>query len=278
MRPILLPLLLATAACADPGPPPEPAPERVAADVPYRLDAPDAIVQLADDLREISGLTVLPSGHLGAVQDERGAVFEVDPSTGDIVSVLPFATAGDFEGLELAPDAVWALRSDGDLYRLARDSTGAPTVRTFETALASRNDTEGLAYDTAEGRLLIACKEDPGLDLDGVRAIYAFDLATQTLSERPVFLLDRIQVDGEDPFKPSGLAVHPQSGNLYVLSSVRKALAVLAPDGTFIALVPLDERQFPQPEGIAFTADGTLFISNEGPTGVGTILRFSPDA
>ncbi len=271
----LLAVALAAAACVD-RPPAPGAPERVNADVPYRLDAPDAVLLLPGILREISGLTVLPSGNLGAVQDERGAIYEIDPRSGRVVATLPFAKAGDFEGIELAPDAVWALRSDGDLYRVFRDSTGTPTSTKFETALSSANDTEGLAYDPTENRLLVACKEDPGHDLDGVRAIYAFSLATQTLDPRPAFLLDRTQIDAEDAFKPSALAIHPPTGNLYVLSSVRKALAVLAPDGSLVATVPLDPERFPQPEGIAFAADGTLFISNEGPTGAGTILRFSP--
>lgn len=246
--------------------------------VPYALDAPEAVLELPYDLREISGLTLLPSGNLGAVQDERGVVYEVDPATGRVVSTLSFAGAGDFEGIELTPEAVWALRSDGDLYRLYRDSSGTPTSQKYETDLGSRNDTEGLAYDAAGGRLLVACKEDPGDGLDGVRAVYAFDLASRTLSPRPAFLLDRAQIDGDDAFKPSALAVHPQSRTLYVLSSVRKAVATFAPDGTFLSLVPLDARLFPQPEGLAFAADGTLFIANEGPLGPGTILRFSPDA
>jgi hypothetical protein len=33
---------------------------------------------------------------------------------------------------------------------------------------------------------------------------------------------------------------------------------------------------YPQPEGIAFLPDGTLFISNEGPSGAATLLRFAP--
>ncbi len=244
--------------------------------VPYRLDAPDAVVALPDELREISGLTVLPSGRLGAVQDEAGVVYEIDPATGAVVDRLTFDGAGDFEGVETTPDAVWALRSDGDLYRVGRDSTGAPTVRKVETILKSRNDTEGLAFDPAGGRLLVACKEWPGPDLDDVRAIYAFDLATETMDPVPAFLLRRAEVDGAVNFRPSALAVHPVSGDLYVLSSVRKAVAVLRADGTLLAVVDLPSDVAPQPEGIAFTADGTLYVSSEGPSGPGTLLRYAP--
>ena len=242
---------------------------------PYRLDAPDAIIELAPELKEISGLTMLPSGNLGAIQDERGTIYEIDPVSGAIVDRLPFRGNGDFEGLELAGDAVWALRSDGDLYAVYRDSVGTPTSRKVETGLKGRNDTEGLAFD-GQGRLLIACKEWPGPDLNDVRAIWAFDLETEILSPDPVVLLDRRQVDGRLNFKPSALAVHPISGRVYVLSSVRTAIAVLSPDGALLAILDFPPRLVPQPEGLAFAADGTMYVSSEGTTGPGLLLRYAP--
>ena len=280
MRVFLLALLLGApvASCADDAPSDavaEAAPDRPFP-VPYRLDAPDAVFSLDGDLQEISGLTMLPSGRLGAVQDEEGEIYEVDPATGAVVRTQPFADDGDYEGIELTPEAVWVLRSDGDLYRVARGPDGRAQTETIETALRGRNDTEGLAYDAAGHRLLIACKEDPGPGLKGVRAIWAFDLASRTLSERPAVLLDRDLVDGDAPFRPSGLAVHPRTGTLYVISSVHVALAVVAPDGALQAVIPLDPDLFPQPEGIAFAPDGTLYIASEGPSGPGTLLRFSP--
>lgn len=264
---------LAAAACGDAAPPPTSAPPaalaQVVPGVPYALTAPSAVVELSDELRELSGLTVLDDGTLGAVQDEAGTLYRLDPATGAVVARESFRSRGDFEGVEQTPGAVWALESNGDLYRLAGGE-----ARKIETDLASRNDTEGLGYDAANDRLLIACKDNPGRGLGDVRAIYAFDLATETLSAAPVFTLDRTRLDGDDPFKPSAIAVHPTTGEIYVLSSVRKALAVLAPDGTIRAALQLPADLYAQPEGIAFLPDGTLFISNEGPAGPATLLRF----
>ena len=240
--------------------------------VPYRFAEPDASVSLPDELREISGLTVLESGRLGAVQDESGTLYTLEAATGRVLAREPFSGRGDFEGVERAGDDVWVLESNGDLTRL-REGAGAER---FETELAGRNDTEGLAYDASGGRLLIACKENPGNGLGDVRAVYAFDLATETLSAAPVFTLDRTRLDADDPFKPSALAVRPGTDEVYVLSSVRRALAVVRTDGTLLAVVELPEALFPQPEGIAFAADGTLYLSNEGPDGPATLLRFDP--
>ena len=277
MNRLLLVPLAVVLACADrPAPPPADAPVAAEVPVPYRLDAPDAVVPLPGELQEISGLTLLPTGRLGAVEDETGTIYEVDPATGAVLTRESFAGRGDYEGVELTPDAIWVLRSDGDLYRTRRGPGGAVDAEKFETHLGSRHDTEGLGYDAAGGRLLVACKEDPGDDLKGVRAVYAFDLETLTLSPRPVVTLDRSRVDGDNLFKPSALAVHPTTGQIYVLSSVRKALAVVEPDGTLSAVIALPPTLYPQPEGIAFAVDGTLFIANEGPVGAGSVLRFTP--
>ncbi|MGB3542792.1 SdiA-regulated domain-containing protein [Rubrivirga sp.] len=270
----LLALLLALSACAEPSQTPAAAPVTASHTIPYALDTPDAVVDLPSELREISGLTVVPSGRLGAVQDEDGILYEIDPATGAIVDRLTFEGSGDYEGVALALEAVWVLRSDGDLYRVGRDSTGAPSTRKVETSLRGRNDTEGLAYDAASGTLLVACKENPGPDLDGLRAIYAFDLEAEAMSDQPVFVLDRRVVDRGRAFKPSAIAVHP-NGEVYVVSSVRRSIAVLSREGELLTVADLPSIA-PQPEGIAFAADGTLYIASEGPSGPGRLLRYAP--
>ncbi len=243
--------------------------------VPYTFAAPTAVFALAPALRESSALTVLAGGNLATVQDEAGILYEIDPATGAVIGEQKFKQRGDFEGIERVGADVWALESNGDLYRI-RLQDGVVDTERFETALASRNDAEGLAYDAVNDRLLIACKESPGNGLGLVRAVYGFDLRTRTLSPAPVFTLDRRLVDGRASFKPSGLAIRPATGDLYVLSSDRTAIAVLSPAGALSTVIDLPEALFPQPEGIAFSPDGTLFISNEGPRGPATLLSFDP--
>ncbi len=273
--PVLLSLFAAT--CGDPAPAAEPTTEQAARlpNVPYALAAPSAAFDLPRELREISDLTVLADGSLGTVQDEAGILFSLDPATAAIRSRTTFKERGDFEGVEQVGDDVWALESNGTLFLIHRGQTEVEAER-IDTGLAGRNDTEGLAYDAAGNRLLIACKENPGAGLGDVRSVYAFDLATRTLSAAPVFTLDRRLVDAERPFKPSAIAIRPATGEFYVLSSVRKAIAVVAPDGTLRTVVDLPEALYAQPEGLTFLPDGTLFISNEGPDGPATLLRFDP--
>ena len=269
----LLPLLFV--ACTGREAPPE-APaiaDTVRVEVPYALASPDARFRLPPRLREISGLAMLGNGNLVAVQDEDGDLFEIDPASGAVVREQRFYNSGDYEGIVRVGAELWVVESDGDLYHV----TGAGEAEKIETGLKRSNDVEGLAYDARGQRLLLACKGDPGGGLEDVRAVYAYDLASGRLQGAPVFTLDRTVLDaGGSPFKPSGIAVHPASGDVYVLSGVRKALVVLSPEGQLRAAVSLPPRLYPQPEGITFAPDGTLFIANEGGSGAGTLLRFLP--
>ncbi|MGB3800507.1 MAG: hypothetical protein WA952_11895, partial [Lewinella sp.] len=94
------------------------------------------------------------------------------------------------------------------------------------------------------------------------RYIFSFDLATSRLDEEPAYTFPRY-----NKFSPSGLAIHPLSGNLYLTSSVGKQLGVISPQGKVELLVNLPRKFFPQPEGICFTADGTMYISSEARDG-----------
>ncbi len=173
--------------------------------IPYRVDAPDAVIVHSEVLEEASALTVLPNGHLATLHDEEGVIFEIDPATGDIVNETAFEGPGDFEGLEWVDGVFWALRSDGTLFRVAE---GEP-MQVFQTHLTEDSDTEGLGWDPTTGRLLIACKEDPGGELQGVRAVYAFDPEEKIMDAFPALMLPRDRVDTDEEFRPSAIAVHP---------------------------------------------------------------------
>jgi len=265
----LVVVLLSLGACR-PSPAHSEAPSPAAmpdARVLYALDRPATVLRLPNELREISGLAWLPTGRLAAVQDERGAIYELDPATGAIVRVTPFHPSGDFEAVAWDGAALWALESGGTLYRLVED---APVAR-LETGLGARCDAEGLEWDGR--RLLVVCKEDPGGGLRGVRAIYGVDPATGATTL--ALTLDRRVLDGRDrAFKPSSLAVHPVTGELYVLSSVRRSLAVVATDGRLAHVADLPGERLSQPEGLAFAPDGTLYIVSEGHPSV--LLRYDP--
>jgi len=293
MAPAIAVIALAMASgCEHPRAQPAAEPEAPPA-AAYDLERPDAVFELPRSLTEISGLTVLEEGRLGAIQDEKGHLYILDVETGGIVRETRFGKDGDYEDLELTPEGLFILESNGTLHHIADWRSETLDATPIKTGLSARHDTEGLAYDAAHNRLLIACKEFAGQGLKNKRAIYAYDLATGALSPKPVYLVDLEAIAHLDShplnrvirlalgplldasaFKPAALAIHPANRQMYLISSVLKSVVVLNPQGDLMAAVPIPDNLFRQPEGMAFTGNGDLYIANEGGEGRATLLRF----
>lgn len=253
---------------------------------PYKIEKGGWRVELSSTLKEISGITSLNQEQVMAIQDEKGILFSVDLKTGNIVSETMFDKDRDYEDLCLVGDHVFILERDGDLYQfhLAEPDT---TLK-FETAFSYRNDTESLCFDASANRLLIAPKEGApeGQKLPkNVLGVYEFNLLSREVNLEPVVTMAEKEIgriigkQGKPhKFKPSAIAIHPRSGNLYVLASVGKVLLVIDPkDNRVLHVQKLDEGVFPQPEGMAFDAADNLLISSEGLSGqAASITRFSP--
>ena len=133
---------------------------------------------------------------------KKGKIYIVDMATGKITDEDRFDDDGDYEDVVLIDSTFYVLRSDGDVF----EATGWPMKRKdtikHETILESKHDTEGLVYDAANNRLLIACKEFAGKGLKNKKAIYAFDLATKTVDPEPAYLIDIRAVLENQPDHP----------------------------------------------------------------------------
>ena len=68
--------------------------------------------------------------------------------------------------------------------------------------------------------------------------------------------------------------MHPLTGEWYVLTSAGKRLLITNRQAQIIGTVPLDPKQFRQPEGICFAPNGDLFIASEGDGKKGSVMRF----
>ena len=245
---------------------------------PYRLTEPNQKFKLPNKLDEISGISFWDANTLACVQDEEGKIFFYNLQEEQITDTQRFAKDGDFEDVEVVNGLIYALRSDGRIYEI--DPQNNWEKRKFETPLSEGNDTEGLCYDSQSNKLLIGCKEASGIrqHIQDAKGVYAFDLSSLSLDEKPFFMISEIATSNiaqkEVVFKPSGIAFHPQTHDLYVISTVGKILIVLDAAGAIKHIQSLDTKDFKQPEGICFDKDGTLYISNEGKGGKANILMF----
>lgn len=245
---------------------------------PYELLEPNNKYVLPESLEEISGLTYYAPNQLACLNDEHGRMYVFDTNKGEIVHRVRFAGTGDFEGIEKVGNEIFAIKSNGNLYRFNEDISGE--VVKIETPFKSENNVEGLGYDPISGNLLIALKGNGAIDDKKVKGktIFGFHIASKTFSEVPLFIIkdedvERVMGKSKD-IKPSGVAVHPISGDIYVVASVGRVLIVFNRDGSPKNLSALKRSLFPQPEGITFSPNGDLYISNEREGEGGTILHF----
>jgi uncharacterized protein YjiK len=124
-----------------------------------------------------------------------------------------------------------------------------------------------MCYEKATNSLLLACKEFAGKNLKRYKAIYSFDLSRYNLQEEPRFLINLDSIKNKfniNNFSPTGIEVHPKSGNVFILSSHEKAIVELSSNGILLNAVKLKSINHRQPEGISFLSDLSLIISDEG--------------
>lgn len=265
----------------------------------YQLNKPAETFKLPGDLEEISGLGISPDGKkLVAVQDEDGKLFFINRINGEVVKEFKFWKDGDYEGVEWVGNKVYVVKSSGTIYEVTDFDEKEPPVEKYNFFLDSDNDVEGLGYDAQNDRLLLACKAKAGKEgeFKYKKGIYSFDLDSKELAESPTYFVNLDSVnnylqkepairkleklleffDPSEPFSfaPSGLAVHPLTGNLFITSSVGKLLMVLNQEGAILHIEKLDKDIHRQPEGLCFAHDGTLYLSNEGKGGRGRIHVF----
>lgn len=260
----------------------------------YDFTSPEFELKLPEILLEISGLTDIDNQTVACVQDEKGIVFLYDLKNNKIKKQFEFDKDGDYEGITRIGNSLYVLRSDGKLFEIDNYKNEAFKVNEYDTEIPVANN-EGLGYDPINNRLLIAGKSEPkGDEYKDIKAVFAFDLNTKTASKKPVYEFSEQQIkefvkkhdtqsdknkDDEPKVKinPSGIAVHPSTGKLYVLSSKGNLIYIFNQNSEVETVHHLDKKMFNQPEGITFLDNGDMLISNEGGKEQPTILLFPFD-
>lgn len=233
---------------------------------PYDLLKPDSSWALPALLREISGIAMAGPHSVYCVQDELGAVFEYDLQADAITRVLRFTDVGDFEGVAAQGDRLTVLRSDGKLFMLDRNSGALLGDRQLSVPALNY---EGL-FALADGSLLLAGKEAAVVGNADLRPIHRVQgdsagyyreldvnaVAAYVAKHWPTLVKAPVR------FSPSAVAIHPRTGQLYVLSADDRLLVIYG--DALERVIPLPAADFYKPEGLAFLPNGDLLISSEG--------------
>ncbi|MEL7004445.1 MAG: SdiA-regulated domain-containing protein, partial [Bacteroidota bacterium] len=194
----------------------------------YKFFKPTSKFNLHYDLEEISGLAYYQPGVLVSVQDESGRLFLIDSKNGKIIRTIRFDTSGDYEGVEIIDETAYVIESNGDVFKFKMTDEKEAKTKKENTVFNSSNDVEGLGF--ANEYLLVACKAsgDTKENKAKGKAIYRLDpkdldvKKKEWLSFKPKDLEEFIE--GRQYFKkirqfdPSGIAIHPITKDVYIIS------------------------------------------------------------
>lgn len=240
---------------------------------------------MPNELNEISGINWLSDDRMACVQDEEGIIYIYNFNTELVEKKVNFAKSGDYEALAIIDSSAYVMESSGKLFEISNYLSSNFQTREYQTPFTGKNNIESLVADSTNNRLLFTVKnKDP--NSDSYKGIYAFNLETKTTETLPILkipITDAIfKIKGKDAdkpanFYPSEIGIHPKTNNIYVLSGKNPRLLIMDQSGKILKLHQLNKKSFAQPEGISFSSDGVIFISNEGKKGTANILEVEFD-
>lgn len=262
----------------------------------YNFQTPSEVFVLDRSLSEISGLAYNSKDNTFiSNNDESGRIFTLNPKSFNIVSNEKFAKKGDYESIEIIGNDIIACTNSGKLYFYDKSTK---ETKTYSTELSAKNDVEGLCYHKSSNSLLLACKGQPLTKSDNKKnekCIYKFDLEQDKLVSEPFLTISDQELKSfvdsafsnesksklkklknkAKGFSPSGIAIHPVTGDYFVISARGSLLVIIDKNETLKEIVYLNNKTNPQPEGICFDSENNLYISTEGQGYSGKIFKYN---
>ncbi len=241
---------------------------------PYQFLKPNEIFEMPEVLREISGIALASENSMFCVQDEVGALFQYDLEKDEVSDVIRFEDLGDFEDITIDGTMAYVLRSDGKIFSFNYKNFDGKVSQAMAPSYCT--DIEGLFFDSLGEKLYMACKSRPVNAKKEIRLVY--EMSPDKIYETNIlFTIDVEEINkmlsnkypeitqGSSMFRfnPSAIAVHPVTGEKYVLSATDRLLAIFGKNG-LKDVFPLPSDAYYKPEGLAFSENGDLYISSEG--------------
>lgn len=239
-------------------------------------------INLSNELKEVSGLEWVNQNELWAIEDESSVIYVLNPKTGEIINEQKFAKNADIEDIMVYDGIAWALQSNGSIYQVDEPFTESSNTTIHHFPDKGKNDFEAIIKSNQEPVIWIFCKACQTDKTFKVSSVFAFNLYSMEFEEeaKKVLRNDQLKPILEEKdfekikIQPSAIAYHPIEQQYYLLSSSDNWLMVLDQELNPKEFYKLNPSIFKQPEGITFSSDGTLFISNEARGGKPTLLIF----
>ncbi len=234
-------------------------------------------MELEVALDEISGIAYYPKDtSVFAIVDEDGILFKIPLKDPRNSRKWVFSKGRDYEDIVLVDSTFYILVSNGDV-ETVKFKNDRPFSEKLELSTGGKksNEFESLYKNEFENSITALCKS---CEEDDKSTISSFKISLQdSISRVKDFSFDMrafIQKFGlEKHLKPSAAAIHPLNGDIYIISSILSCVVIFGRDKTFKEFIKLDPGIYKQPEGMAFTPNGDLIISNEfANEGLATLL------
>jgi DNA-binding beta-propeller fold protein YncE len=237
---------------------------------------------MPESLLEISGIAFYKgeSDTVYGIQDEQGRLFRL--AWGEKKqNNAKFGKQGDYEDVTIINGQVVILKSNGTLFSFPFADAIYEEVDSVKEwkHLLPQGEYEGMYGDDATGNLYVICKNCPEDNSKDMVSGYIIHLS-DSVYQAGTFQVNVDQIKSftgkvKRGFRPSGLAKNPVTSEWFMVSAVNKLLVVTDSNWKIKEACFLNGNIFNQPEGIAFDAEGNLYISNEGDDlSQGNILKF----
>ena len=244
----------------------------------YNINKPFT-TKLPSVLDEISGIVYYPKDKsLFAIHDEHGWLYKIHTENHHDIEKWKYSTGADYEDVTLADSTFFAMKSNGNIEALRFAKPDSPIVRSFKPPFKGKNEFETLYLDSVRQELLLICKDCQADKKE--TSVFGFDYKQMKFLDSAIFKIEEKDIEKKlggriSKFKPSAANINPKTGDLFIIASVNKLLVVADRDGKVKDVFQLDPGLFKQPEGLTFTPQGDLLISNESAkVGSATILLF----
>ena len=225
------------------------------------------IINLPQALDEISGIAYYPKDtSVFAIIDEDGLLFKISLNNPDEVKEWRFDKQRDFEDIQYKDSIFYVMISNGDLDKVTFVNDKISVEKAdFPNASKKVNEFESMFFSADSSKLVILCKQCEDDKKTILTSYYFSDSAKQFVNYQTIetdAIFKKIG-SSKEKIKPSAAAINPVTKELYVLCSVNNIIFTQNAEGKIKDVIKLNPKIYKQPEGMAFTPDGDLIISNE---------------
>jgi len=244
----------------------------------YDLNNPQ-IIKLPLELDEISGLSYYAKDKsVFAINDEKGQLYKITPFPSLQVRHWKFSSKADYEDVVLLDSTFYILQSRGIITVVKFHDQDTITADDIPFPYPGKMEFETLVFNPVTQSLELLCKNCDE-DKKSKVSSFTFDPLTNQFVDSAKLIDVSAVFDkmGDKKFhlRASAAAIHPLTGDMYVISAINKLLVVFDKQRNIKSFHRLSAI-FKQPEGMTFSDNGTLIISNEAAdAGAANLLIFN---